>query len=388
MKSTILSLCLWFVGAFAAHAQTTPPAGATATPPVAYISVAPQPVYAERSYVARIQSPQIVALNARVTGYLQAQDFKDGDTVTEGQLLYVIEQPPYQAAVAQAQAAVEQAQAQSHNANLTLGRAQALLNTPAGLPSSVDASRAAATSGAAQIASAQAQLQTAQINLGYTEIRSPIAGRISATNVDVGNVVGPSTGPLATVVSEDPVYVVFSVPVPDALKLRDEAASGGFGAVVVLVTLPDGSTYGHTASIDFVNNQITPSTDTLTLRATIANPPIAGMNSADTGQRELQDGEFVNVVLRDRQPQQQITVPQQAVIADQLGSYVLVIGPNNIAQRRDVTTGQTTPQSVAILTGLNPGDHVVVEGVQRVHPGAKVSAQPAKNRPLPANGQE
>ena len=299
--------------------------------------------------------------------------------VTQGQLLYVIEQPPYQAAVAQAQAAVEQARAQSHNANLTLGRAQALLNTPAGLPSSVDSGRAAALSGAAQIASATAQLQTAQIDLGYTEIHSPIDGRISATNVDVGNVVGPNSGPLATVVSQDPMWITFSLPALEALDLQSRVAEGGLAGVELLVKLPSGQTYNQTASIDFVNNQITQSTDTLAMRGTIANPPVAGLPNADTGQRVLQDGEFINVVLRDRTAQQQITVPQQAVVADQLGSYVLVVDKTGTARRQNVTTGQTTPDSVAILSGLKAGDSVV----DRWHP-----AGPSGHQGQPATGQE
>ena len=363
-------------------------ARADAPPEVGVVTASIQPVYNEQSYVGRVQSPQIVQLNARVTGFLEEQDFKNGDTVTQGQLLYVIEQPPYQAAVQQAQAAVEQARAQSRNANLTLGRAQALLSTPAGLPSSVDSSRAAAVSGSAQIESAMAQLQTAQINLGYTQIHSPIDGRISATNVDVGNVVGPNSGPLATVVSQDPMWITFSLPALEALDLQSRVAQGGLAGVELLVKLPNGQTYNQTASIDFVNNQITPATDTLAMRGTIANPPVPGLNDADTGQRTLQDGEFINVILRDRTAQRQIIVPQQAVVADQLGNYVLVVDKTGMARRQNVTTGQSTPDSVAILSGLKAGDVVIVDGIQRVHPGTKVNAQPAKAIALPASGQD
>jgi membrane fusion protein (multidrug efflux system) len=364
---------------------------ATSAPPptVGVITAAKQPVYDEQSYVGRIQSPSIVQLNARVTGFLEAQDFLDGDTVAQGQLLYVIEQPPYQAAVAQAQAAVLQAQATARNANLTLGRAQALLNTPAGLPASVDSSRAAATGGNAQIASAEAQLQTAQINLGYTEIRSPIGGRISATNVNVGNVVGPSSGPLATIVSQDPMYVDFAVPVVDAQMLRAEAAAeGGFAnALDVLVRLPDGSMYNQTGRLDFINNQVTANTDTLAMRATIANPVLPHL-TAETGQHTLQDGEFVNVVLRSREAQQRITVPQEAVVSDQLGSYVMVVDPDGTVRRQAVAVGQSTPSAVAITSGLKPGDQVIVQGAQRVHPGTKVKTQPANSTKLPPAGQE
>ena len=387
MMRMIFPAAAWLAVALSpAWAQS---AAAPAAPPeVGVITAAEQPVYDEQSYVGRIQSPQIVQLNARVTGFLEAQDFKNGDTVTQGQLLYVIEQPPYQAAVTQAQAAVEQARAQSRNANLTLGRAQALLSTPAGLPSSVDSSRAAAVSGSAQIDSATAQLQTAQINLGYTEIRSPIDGRISATNVDVGNVVGPTSGPLATVVSQDPVWITFSLPAVEAFELQSKARQGGLAGVELLVKLPDGQIYGQTASIDFVNNQITQSTDTLAMRGTVANPPIPGLNNQDTGQRTLQDGEFINVILRNRQARQSITVPSQAVVADQLGSYVLVVDKTDTVRRQDVTTGQATPDSVVILSGLKIGDRVVVDGIQRVHPGGKVNPQPAKTTPVPGSGQD
>ena len=225
---------VWFLMAAAATAQTA----AGPPPAVSVITVSQQPVYAQSSYVGRIQSPQIVQLNARVTGYLEQQSFTDGDTVKKGQLLYVIEQPPYQAAVAQAQAALEMAEAQSRNANLTLGRARALLRTPAGQQSNVDASAATAQSDTAQIDSAKAQLEIAQTNLGYTRIVSPIDGQIGATQINVGNVVSPSSSVLATIVAEDPMYVTFSIPVLDALKLR--AGNAGLQGVDVLVQLPNG----------------------------------------------------------------------------------------------------------------------------------------------------
>ena len=124
------------------------------------------------------------------------------------------------------------------------------------------------------------------------------------------------------------------------------------------------------------------------MRGTIANPPVPGLNNADTGQRALQDGEFISVILRDRTAQRQIIVPQQAVVADQLGSYVLVVDKTGTARRQNVTTGQSTPDSVAILSGLKAGDTVVVDGIQRVHPGIKVNAQPDKTAALPASGQD
>jgi membrane fusion protein (multidrug efflux system) len=358
-----------------AAAQTSGP-----LPSVGFITASAQPVYNESSYVGRIQSPDIVALNARVTGYLEQQTFKDGDAVKQGELLYVIEQPPYQAAVDQAQATLEQAQAEAHNANLSLERASALLHTPAGQQSSVDAAKATALSDTAQIDSAEAQLKTAQINLSYTEIRSPIDGQIGATLVNVGNVVGPNSGTLDTIVAEDPMYVNFSIPVVDALQFRaNSGAEGGLAGLSMLVQLPDGRMYNQTGSVDFVNNQVTTDTDTLSLRGTIANPLLPTINTVPGANRELTDGEFVTVILRARAPQLQVVVPRDAVITDQLGDYVLELDKNNTVIRTAVTLGTETNNSVQIVTGVVAGDRIIVEGIQRIHPGMTVNPKPAQN---------
>jgi membrane fusion protein (multidrug efflux system) len=355
-------------------ASAAPAFAQPAAPPpvVGVVTASQQPVYSEQSYVGRVQAPEIVQLQARVTGFLEQQDFADGDMVRKGQLLYVIEQAPYQAAVDQAQAALAQAQAQSSNADVTLKRAQALLRTPAGQQSTVDASKAAALSDAAQIAAAKAQLQTAEINYGYTQIRAPIDGQIGATAVNVGNVVGPTSGTLATIVSVDPMYVSFSLPVVDALQFRQTmTGSAGLNALQLLVQLPDGRIYGQRGQIDFVNNQISQNTDTITWRGTIANVVASG------GTRELTSGEFVTVILRKVTPEEQLIIPREAVITDQLGDYVLKIAPGNKAVRQNVVMGAQTNNSVQIVSGLATGDVVVVDGIQRIHPGIVVNPKPA-----------
>jgi membrane fusion protein (multidrug efflux system) len=338
----------------ARNAQAAPPA-------VGVITATRQPVYAQQNYVGHIQSPQVVNIQARVTGYLVSQNFTDGQAVKKGDLLYIIEPPPYQALVAQAQAALAQAQAQAHAALLTLQRAQALLHTAAGQQSSVDLAEATYLSDQAAVQSAQAQLQTAQINLGYTQIRSPLAGVIGATAVNVGNVVGPQSGVLATIVAEDPMYVDFSLPMVDALKDRAQASQ-----MAVQVQLPDGATYAHTGHVDFIGNQVTQSTDTLAWRASIPNPDHA-----------LTDGEFVTVTLRAKQAQSRILIPLAALITDQLGDYVLEVGPGNIVTRHNVTLGPQSNTTVQIRSGIAPGDKIITEGIQLVHPGMKVAPQPA-----------
>ncbi len=343
-----------------ACAQNAP--GAHAAPPaVGVIIAASQPVYAQQSYVGHIQSPQIVNIQARVTGYLVSQNFTDGQAVKQGDLLYVVEQPPYQALAAQAQAALAQAQAQAHAALLTLQRAQALLHTAAGQQSSVDLAEATYLSDQASVQSAKAQLETAQINLGYTQIRAPLAGVIGATAVNVGNVVGPQSGVLATIVAEDPMYVDFSLPMADALKDRAQASQ-----MAVLVQLPGGATYAHTGTVDFINNQVTQSTDTLAWRASIPNPD-----------HTLTDGEFVTVILRAKQAQPRIVIPLAALITDQLGDYVLEVGPGNVVTRHNVTLGPQSNTTVQVRAGVAPGDKIITQGIQLVHPGMKVAPQPA-----------
>ncbi len=358
---------------------------AAAPPAVGVVTAEIEPVYQTSQYVGRILAEKTVRLVARVTGFLEQRRFRQGSDVAVGQLLYVIEQPPYQAAVAQSQAAVAEAGAQLANAITTLNRELQLLHTPAGQQSTVDNDRATQLSDAAQLASARAQLETANINLGYTEIRAPIAGRIGITNISEGNVVGPSSGTLATIVSQDPMYVAFEMPMVDALSLNDRYRSqGGLAALGIRIVLPDGQTYSRTGQVQFMSNTVSSSTDTILVRGTIANPPLPGPASRGVGNRELTDGEFVTVILRGLKPEQAVVVPRQAVLNDQLGTYVLVVDARSVVERRPVTLGQTTPATAVIASGLASGERVIIEGIQRVRPGLKVDAQEIQVPGMPA----
>ncbi len=350
--------------------------GPAGPPAVGVVAAKLEPVYATHQYVGRILAERTVTLVARVTGFLEQRLFKQGTDVTKGQLLYVIEKPPYQAAVAQQQATVAQAKAQLANAVTTLSRSLQLLHTPAGQQSSVDNARATQLSDAALLASAKAQLETAQINLGYTEIRAPIAGRIGISNVSTGNVVGPSSGTLATIVSQDPMYVTFEMPVVDALALNDRYRTmGGLAALAIRVILPNGKTYAHAGKVSFMGNTVSSSTDTIVVRGTIANPVLPGHVGPGVSDRELTDGEFVTVLLRGARPKEEVVVPRQAVLYNQLGAYALVVGPSGVVERRAVKLGRTTPATAVIASGVKAGEKVIVEGIQRVRPGLKVHAE-------------
>jgi membrane fusion protein (multidrug efflux system) len=280
--------------------------------------------------------------------------------------------------VAAKQAQIEQLQATLVNARLTTERARTLLGGPAGLQSNYDAALATQRSLEAQIQGAQAQLQSSQINLGYTDIHSPIDGRTGRTAITVGNVVSPSSGTLTTIVSQDPIYVSFPVSFREALELRQKyLPRGGFNAVVIHIRLPDGRMYAQTGKLDFVSNTITANTDTITLRGEIANPLLPDHVQTRSNVRELYDGEFVSVLLEGVQPVEILAVPRAAVLSDQQGDYVYVVGADNKAEQRRVQLGQSTSTIAAIISGLKEGEHVIVEGLQRVRPGQPVSPGPA-----------
>ncbi len=357
----------------AAHAQFGP----GGPPAVGVFAARPEQVTETSRFVGRVQAVRTVALVARVTAFLTARRFTEGAEVRKGQLLYTLERGPFEASVAAARATVAQNRALLANATLTLRRAQALLGTPAGQRSTVDDALAAQQSQAAQLASAEANLQAADINLGYTEIRAPIAGKISRSNISVGNVVSPTSGALATIVSQDPMYVLFPVATREALDLRDKyAKQGGFKAVRVRLRLPDGKLYNEVGTVNYIDPTVSPTTDTLMMRASIPNPLLPGARPNDPGNRELANGEFVSVLVEGVQPVTVLGVPRQAVLSDQLGSFVYVVDATKHVSIRRVTLGQSTDTVAAIATGLKPGEEVVVDGLQRVRPGIVVNPHP------------
>lgn len=271
-----------------------------------------------------------------------------------------------------------QLQATLENAKLTTDRARTLLGGPAGQQSTYDAALANQRSLEAQVQAAQAQVKFSQINLDYTNIRSPIDGKIGRTAVTEGNVVSPSSGVLTTIVSQDPMYVIFPISVRQGLELRDRYVTrGGFSAVVIKLRLTDGRLYGQTGQLNFVDNTITQSTDTITVRGAIPNPALHDPSTTGGAVRELTDGEFVTVLLEGVQPVEVLAIPRSAVLSDQQGDYVFTVGADNKAEQRRIQLGQSTPTIAAVISGLTLGDKVIVEGLQRVRPGEPVSAGPA-----------
>jgi membrane fusion protein (multidrug efflux system) len=359
--------------ATSATAQTLP----SGPPPVGVVTVQRQPMTDSYEFNGRIQAINGVNIVPRVSAFLEQQLFAEGTDVKKGDLLYVLERPPYQAAVDVQKAAIAQAQAQLDNDKVELWRKQQLVEKSAGTQQAVDTAEATQRSRAAQVQAAQAQLEIAQINLDYTEIRSPIDGRIGRSSVTVGNVLGPNSGVLTTVVSQDPMYVLFPVPTRRAIELRQEyAENGGFDAVKVRLRLPDGRLYEQIGKLDFINNAIAQDTDTVTVRGVIPNPVLASQTAGGVNLRELIADEFVTVLLESVKPKEVIAVPRAAILSDQEGSYVYVVDDQNIARQRRVRLGELTPEKAGIVDGLKEGEQVIVDGVQRARPNAPVTPAP------------
>jgi len=355
-------------------------------PAVGVATASLQPVRPSLEFVGRVQATERVAIVARVNAFIAERLFSEGAEVTKGTLLYRLEQAPFQADVAAKQAAIDQFEAQLQNANVTLSRARALLNTPAGQQSNVDTALASQLSLKAQRAAAEAQLRTSQINLDYTEIRSPIDGKIGRTAQTSGNVVSPGSGVLTTIVSQDPMYVVFPVPVRTVLELRQRlSGEGGLAAGVIKIRLPNGQIYEPEGKLDFVDNTVSATTDTMTVRGLLPNPLLAGAASGGGPSRELVDNELVTVILEEAKPVEALAIPRAALLSDQQGDYVYVVGPGNLAQQRRVKLGQSTPTTAIVSEGLAPGETVIVDGIQRVRPGQPVSPAPAGPSPAAAS---
>jgi membrane fusion protein, multidrug efflux system len=355
---------------------------ASGPPAVGVVRAERQQITETDEFIGRIQSVGRVALVARVSAFLEKRLFVEGAEVKKGDLLYLLEQPPFQAQVDADKANVEQLEAQHRNAELTLERAQYLLKTPAGQQATVDSALASERSLAAQIEGAKAQLRQAEINLGYTEIRAPIDGKISATDVTEGNVVSPTTGTLANLVSQDPMYVLYPVSVRAGLDLRNRYdAKGGFNAVVLKIRLPDGRIYGQDGKLDYVSPTVATNTDTIMVRAVIPNPRFPNVPPNSPAPRELFDGEFVTVMVEGVEPITVLAIPRAAVLSDQQGDYVYVVDAQNKAEQRRIQLGQSTPSTAVVSNGLKEGELVISEGLQRVRPGQTVSPSPATPPP-------
>jgi membrane fusion protein (multidrug efflux system) len=348
-----------------AHAQQPP-----AAVPVGVVKAELRPIADTLEFVGRVDAINRVAIKARVDGFLDAVLFKEGDPVKEGDPLYRIEQGLYQAAVEQAQGAIERSKAAKALTEIQLQRAQDLLDKNAGTAVARDQARAADQQAKGAIMTDEANLATAKINLGYTDIRSPIAGKVSKTNVTKGNVVGPGSGTLTTIVSQDPMYVTFPVSQRDFLRARERGGQVDIANIKARLRFADGTVYDQAGQINFIDVTVDRATDTVLVRATFPNPSSG-----------LTDGQLVRISLESGTAKEKVVVPQSALIADQEGIYVFAVEDGKAVVKRVKLGGESGTDSI-VDSGLAAGDLVIVEGLQGVRPGAAVRASP-----LPSGGR-
>jgi membrane fusion protein, multidrug efflux system len=350
------------------------PAGAQTKPeppavPVGVVTAEKKPVTKALDFVGRVQAVNRVEIRARVTGYLEDVRFKEGDLIKEGAPLYSIEKGLFEAAVGQAAGALERSKSNKTLTEVQLQRAEDLLAKNAGTAVARDQALAADESAKGQIMIDEANLQTAKINLGYTAITAPVAGKVGKTNITKGNVVGPDSGPLTVIVSQDPMYVSFPVSQRDFLRAQQTEKKIDISGIKVALRFADGSSYPQTGQINFVDVSVDRSTDTVSVRASFPNPDFA-----------LIDGQLVRVGLEAGQPEEKIVIPQAALIADQEGAYVFVASDGKAVTRRVKPSGESG-SGVIIDQGLNGGELVIVEGTQSLRPGAPVRPTPMPPAP-------
>ncbi len=363
-------LILGILGVLAGCGTEDAAAPAVAGPPPAVVVVPAkrESVEEQTQFVGRVVAMDRVELQARVQGFLKERKFTEGQEVKVGEVLFLIEPEQYQAVVVQREADLAKATADTENARAQLARGRELLKQKNIAQSEVDKLQAAESIAQAGIAQAKAALDAAKLDLSYTRIIAPIAGRIGLSKYTVGNLVGPTSGALAIIVSRDPIDVQFPVTQRDLLEARQdiEEQGGDPGNVVVLARLSDDSLYDHRGKLDFIDVTTDRGTDTVTLRARFPNPD-----------GYLVDGQYVGVLVQDATPTMEILVPQAALQIDQQGTSVLIVSAENKVEVRRIQTGPTVGVNVTVRSGLTEGDLVITEGIQKVRPGMVVSAVPA-----------
>ena len=345
---------------------------ASAQAPSVIVAPVQQEQIADTSdFVGRVTAIDKVEIVARVPGFIEQRLFTEGQLVKKGDLLFRIEQDTYKAAVEQQEANLAKAKAVELNAAQQLARGKALLPKDFVPKSQVDVQVAAQQSAAADVLEAQAGLDLAKINLAYTEIRAPIDGRIGRVTFTVGNLVGPNTGSLATIVSFDPIYVLFQASGRDVLDFKRRLLADGpeNGRVTVHVRLPDGKMYPQPGQADFLDIQADPSTDSVAVRAKFPNKDAL-----------LVPGGVVGVSIQKGAPRAALVIPESAVQLDQAGTYVLVVDAANKVELRRFKIGSERNGTIVVADGLKAGERVIVEGMQKVRPGLTVAPTLSQGR--------
>ncbi|WP_299732869.1 efflux RND transporter periplasmic adaptor subunit [uncultured Endozoicomonas sp.] len=351
------------------HAQMPPPA-------VSVYNVVEQEVGDYYEYVGRSEAVNTVDIRARVEGFLVKRNFVEGGMVEKDQLLYEIDRAPFEATLKGAEAQLASSRASLTNARKNLERGKDLVKKGAISQSDFDLQTSTEAQALASVESAKANLESARLNLGYTRITAPFKGEIGKSTYSVGNLVGPSSEPLATLTSMDPIYVTFQVDerqlithlsdnptsITDATSEAIDTPLEDKGSFDLTLKLPNGKEYNQPGTFSFADTQVDQTMGTLTLRASFPNP-----------QGIILPGLYVTLQAESKEKTLLPLIPQASVQQNQAGFFVLVVKPDNTVESRQVELGRRINAMWVVKSGLKTGEHIIVQGLQKVRAGGKVT---------------
>ena len=358
-KLLSIGLAAWFGSGFETPALAQ---DQEARPSVVVAPIASRDITPSFSFIGRVEAVDRVELRARVEGYIEERHFKEGSEVKAGDILFTLEKAPYQVVVDQRKADLAGAEATLKEAKTELERKKDLVARDVLSEAELDAAIADEATAAAKVLQAEAALRAAALDLGYTEIKSPIDGRIGEARYSVGNLVDTGSEALATVTSTDPIYVTIAVSEKELIEARRQGINRGSSPVSPSLLLADGSRYEHDGEFDFLDTEVNRSTDTVMARTIFPNPD-----------QVLVPGQFVTMVVRRRETETALVVPQIAVQEDRQGHYVLVVNQADQVEIRRIRVGEQVDDVWAVEDGLAEGEQVIVQGLQKVRPDMTVN---------------
>lgn len=361
-------LCLLPILALVACSKEKPAAVAPPAAEVGVMTVALRDVPVVYEFVGQTQSSQQVEIRARVNGFLDKRVYTEGAVVKAGETLFLMDRKPFEATLQAAEAELAQQQARLTTAQADLKRVRPLAERNALSQRDLDDATGKAHAAAAAVEGARANVISARLNLGYTTIKSPVAGLSSFAKRQAGSYIDPTNSLLTYVAKLDPMWVNFSLSENEVLRLRTDRESGAIrypaqDAFDIVVVLADGTEFPNHGRIAFADASFSAETGTYLVRAEVSNP-----------EGTLRPGQFVRVKVHGAMRTKAIAVPQEAIVQSQRGQMVWVVGPDNKAQQRVVDVGEWTGTNWVVRSGLKPGERVAVSGTLRLAPGAPVKA--------------
>jgi len=369
MTSCILlrSALIAAAASFLLTACSDPAPPPTQPPPAVEVTaVAMEAIASEFEFVARTRASEDTEIRARINGSIIERNFAEGEVVQEGDLLYRIDPRPYQAAQNVAKAELSQARAAVEVARRNLTRGEELAPNGYISDAEMDKLRGESEGALAKVEAAEAAVEQATINLDFTEIRAPFTGTAGRSQLSIGDLVNPSAGALVTLVQLDPMLADFDVneqALAESMKVNQARITQGLEVLVYTprLRLVTGDEYIHPGEIDYASNRINPSTGTVTVTAKFSNP-----------ETMLYPGQFVRIILQRGDAEMRLMIPQPSVLEDMQGRYVYIVDPADTVVRKNVTLGSRQGINWVVESGLEEGDRVIVNGIQKVRPGIKV----------------